>query len=333
MMKLSHVCAGVAAALLAFGPARAEVSEVLIARQFGLQYLPMVLMEKHKLIEKAAAAEKIGLKATWLQISAASMNESLLSGSINISATGVGPMVLIWDRTRDNFGVKAIAAVSEVPMVLTSRNPSFTSMKTISSKDRIAVPAVGLGSMQALTLKMATAQLNGIESVGKYDVNTISMAHPDATAAMLSGQHEVNAHFTTPPYSYTQLKDPRIHKVMSSYDILGGQATLIVISTTSKFYTDNPKVMQAVVTALQEAAAMANADRKKAIAEYMEVTKEKLPPDVIEAFVADKDIYFDTTPRGIYKTAEFMSQIGAIKNKPATWQDLFFSAVHRANGS
>jgi NitT/TauT family transport system substrate-binding protein len=34
------------------------------------------------------------------------MNESLLSGSIDVAATGVGPMVLIWDRTRGNFGVK-----------------------------------------------------------------------------------------------------------------------------------------------------------------------------------------------------------------------------------
>lgn len=332
-MKLSHLCVGLAAAVLALGPARAEVSEVKIARQFGLQYLPMVLMEKHKLIEKAAAAEKIDLKASWLQISAASMNESLLSGSINISATGTGPMILIWDRTRDNFGIKAIAAVSEVPMVLTSRNPDFTSIKTISAKDRIALPSVGLGSMQALTLKMATAQAFGMENVAKYDVNTISMAHPDATAAMLSGQHEVNAHFTTPPYSYTQLRDPRIHRVMNSYDVLGGQATLIVISTTSKFYNDNPKVMQAVVTALKEATALANADRKTAIAEYMDVTKEKLSPDVIEAFLNDKEIYFDTTPRGIYKTAEFMYKIGAIKNKPENWQDMFFPAVRDANGS
>ena len=37
-------------------PARAEVSEVRIVRQFGIHYLPLVIMEHEQLIEKAAAA-------------------------------------------------------------------------------------------------------------------------------------------------------------------------------------------------------------------------------------------------------------------------------------
>lgn len=333
MRVLSYVCAGVVAAACALGPARAEVNEVKLARQFGLPYLPLVLMEKHKLIEKAAAAEKIDLKASWLQISSASITESLLSGSIDVAAGGVGPMILLWDRTYGNFGARAVAAVSEVPMVLSSRNPTFKSFKDISPKDRIAVPSVGLSSMQAITLKMATADWLGMENAGKFDTQTVSMKHPDGVAAMLSGQHEVNAHFTTPPYSYIELNDPAIHKVMSSYDVLGGQATLIVITTTGKFYNDNPKVMKALVTALSQATEMANADRKKALDDYIEVTREKLSPEVVKAFLADKEIYFDITPRGVFKTAVFMNGIGAIKRKPESWQDLFFPAVQSTNGS
>jgi NitT/TauT family transport system substrate-binding protein len=37
------------------GPARAEVSEVHIVRQFGIGYLPLTIMLHEKLVEKHAA--------------------------------------------------------------------------------------------------------------------------------------------------------------------------------------------------------------------------------------------------------------------------------------
>src|SRR6185437_5152857 len=116
-MKIITTLIAAAFAVTSF-QARAEVNEVKLARQFGLHYLPLVLMEKHNLIEKAAAAAHVDLKASWLQISASGINESLLSGAIDVSATGTGPLVLMWDRTHGNLGVKGIAAISEVPMIL-----------------------------------------------------------------------------------------------------------------------------------------------------------------------------------------------------------------------
>jgi len=231
-MKIITTLIAAAFAVTSF-QARAEVNEVKLARQFGLHYLPLVLMEKHNLIEKAAAAAHVDLKASWLQISASGINESLLSGAIDVSATGTGPLVLMWDRTHGNLGVKGIAAISEVPMILTSRNPSFKSLKDMSSKDRIAMPAVGLGSMQAVTLKAAAVDLFGKGAVNKFDANVVAMTHPDAAAALLSGKSEVNAHFTAAPYSYMELQDPKIHRVLSSYDVWGGQSTLITINATT----------------------------------------------------------------------------------------------------
>jgi len=311
----------------------AEVTEIKLARQFGLHYLPLVLMQKHHLIEKAAAASNVELKANWLQISASGINESLLSGAIDISATGTGPLVLIWARTHSNLGVKGIAAVSEVPMILTSRNPAFKSLKDMSAKDRIAMPAVGLGSMQAVTLKAAAVETFGKDAVNKFDSNVVAMAHPDAAAALLSGKSEVNAHFTAAPYSYMELQDPAIHRVLSSFDVWGGQSTLITINTTTKFYEKNPKAIRAVFQALKEATAMANKDRKAALADYISVTNEKLSPEVQEAFLNDKDINFQVAPRGLQKVAEFMFLAGAVKQKSTGWKNLFFPIVYGENGS
>lgn len=329
------ILASLVAAVLAITAfqAHAEVKEVKLARQFGLHYLPLVLMEKHKLVEKAAAAANINLKANWLQISASGINESLLSGAIDISATGAGPLVLLWDRTHSNLAVKGIAAVSEVPMILTSRNPSFKSLKDLSATDRIAMPAIGLGSMQAVTLKAAAVQQFGKDAVTKFDANVVAMAHPDAATALMSGKSEVNAHFTAAPYSYMELQDPQIHRVLSSYDVWGGQSTLITINTTSKFYEQNPKVVKAVFDALKEASAMASNDRKAALADYIAVTNEKLSSEVQESFLKDKDINFQVAPRGLQKVAEFMLFVGGVKQKSTSWKDLFFPIVHNENGS
>lgn len=335
MVCFSKVRCLVGAVLLSVAAtsAHAEVKEVSLARQYGLHYLPMVVMERHNLIEKHAKAANVDLKASWKQFSGgASVNEALISGALNIVAGGTGPLVTIWDKTKSNIGVKALAAVSEVPMVLLSRNPSFKSLEDISAKDRIALPAVKT-SMQAITLQMAAAKLYGQKDYTKLDSHTVSMAHPDGVAAMLSGKLEVNAHFTAPPYSYKELENPAIHRVMSSFDVYGGPATLIVIYGTTKFYNENPTVVKIVLSALQEAIDMTNADRRKAVMEYIEVTKEQLDQNAIDRFVEDKEVGFDIAPKGTFKVAEFMHTVGSVKNMPESWKDLFFPAIHDRAGN
>ena len=46
--------------LMGYPTAKAEISEVGIVRQFGIHYLPLVIMEHERLVEKVSVAE--GLK-------------------------------------------------------------------------------------------------------------------------------------------------------------------------------------------------------------------------------------------------------------------------------
>ena len=78
---------------------------------------------------------------------------------------------------------------------------------------------------------------------------------------------------------------------------------------------------------------MTNANRRKAVEEYIEVTKEKLDPNAIERFVADKDVGFDIAPKGIFKVAEFMHSVGSVKNMPGSWKDMFFPTIHDKAGN
>ena len=145
--------------VLGYSTARAEMTEVSIVRQFGIHYLPLVIMEHERLVEKASITEGLKeLRVTWAQLSGGTtVNDALLANAVQLSAGGVGPLLVLWDRTKDSRGdVKALAAVSDVPMTLTTRNPNIKSITDFTENDKIAMPAVKT-SMQTVTLQMAAA--------------------------------------------------------------------------------------------------------------------------------------------------------------------------------
>lgn len=326
--------AGCAAAMILIMPAAAEVSEVRLARQFGIHYLPMVIMEHQKMVEQEAKALGINtLKVSWPQISGgASSNDSLLSGAIDFAAVGTGPLIVLWDKSKGIMDVKAVAAVSDVPMTLTTRNPKVTKLEDLTDMDKIALPAAKT-SMQAITLQMAAAKIWGDANYDKLDRLTVSMRHPDGMATMLSGQGEVTAHFTAAPYDFQELENPNIRKILTSYDVYGGSATLIVLTATTKFHDQNPKVTKAILAALEKAMDLIKKNPRQAAEIYLTMTKEKTSVDAMVKMITDPLIRFTTTPSSIYPTAQFMHKVGRIKNMPASWKDLFFPDVHGLPGS
>ena len=62
------LAAGAIIAAIVCGAAHAEVNEVRMSKQFGLPYLPMIVIEAQQLIEKHAKAAGLGeVKTTWTQ--------------------------------------------------------------------------------------------------------------------------------------------------------------------------------------------------------------------------------------------------------------------------
>ena len=62
-------------------------------------------------------------------------------------------------------------------------------------------------SMQAVTLQMAAAKKWGSKEFERLDRFTMSLPHPDATTAMLSGAGQINCHFTAAPFDFTPISD------------------------------------------------------------------------------------------------------------------------------
>ena len=313
--------------------ARAEVTEITVSKEYGIGYLPYMIMEHEKLVEKHAKASGLGeLKVIWQTFGGSGLTQgAILAGRLDFASSGVPWFLTLWDKT--NGEVKSLGAMDSMPLYLNTRNAAVKSLKDFTEKDRIALPATK-SSIQAMTLQMAAVQAFGPGNATKLDNLTVSLSHPDAMLALLSGISEIDSHFTSPPFQDLELKDPRIHKVANSYDILGGAATFIIASTTTKFYQANPKTYQAFVDALAESETFIGKNQREAAVIYLAMSGEKrLTADELTKMLGSPEYRFTMTPENVLKYASFMQSIGAMKTKPASWKDLFFPNVHSLPGS
>ena len=178
----------------------------------------------------------------------------------------------------------------------------------------------------------AVAKEFGRENYAKLDPLTVGLPHPEGLVALTSGRTEITAHFTSPPFSYLELQNPNVHRVLNSVDVLGN-ITLDVVFAPRRFTDGNPKLTQAFLAALEEANALIARDKKLAAEIFASSSKVKVAVDETVKMLEDPDTRFSTTPTGIMDFAEFMNLAGSIKLKPASWKDLFIEPLHAKQGS
>ena len=337
-MKTRRAVLGLAAALalapaLAAAPAQAE-GVLRIAQQFGTLYTPFHVMKEKGLVEQRGKALGIDIKVDWIQLSGGSaVNDALLAGNIDIASAGIGPFLTLWDKTRGTSNeVKIVGAFGAQPNYLLTNNPNVKTIKDFTEKDKIAMPVAGV-SVQARILQLAAEQTFGPGNAKKLDALMVTLPHPDATAALLSGSTEITGYLSNAPFQNHALKDPKIHKVFSSYDIFGGPVTPTVAYATVKFRQENPKTYKAFLEAFEEATKWVEQNKNEAADIYVKVEKSKLDPAFVAEVLSDPDTQYTLVPLGTLKFADFMNRIGAIKAKPTSFKDFTFEDLHSASGS
>ncbi len=313
-------------------PAIAEQSEINVAQQYGVSFLPLMVMQRDNLVEKHAKAEGLaGVKVNWVKVAGPSvMNDGVISGALQFIAVGAPSMITLWDKT--NGQIKGVSAMTTYPLYLITRNPNVKSPRDFSDKDKIAVPSIKV-STQAIMLQMLAAKEFGSANWSHFDPFTVALSHPDAVLALTNNNAGVNAHFSSSPFYEQEMKVPGVRMLTTNYDILGGPATAVVIAASAKYRDANPKSYKAFVDALKEAIDTINKDKRAAAKVYLEEAKDtKDTVDDIHAIISAKDYAYTLTPQKVYKTAEFMNQIGTVKRKPTSWNELFFPEVHHLPG-
>ena len=326
---------GAVAALVAAVALQANAEgKISIAQQFGIGYLLLDVVRDQQLIEKHGKQQGVDVQVEWASISGATaMNEALLAGALDVVSAGVPPMLTMWDRTKGKQNVKAVAALGSLPNYLLSNSPHVKTLKDLGEKDRIAVPAAGVG-FQSRTLQIETAKLFGKDDFKRFDTISVSVPHPEATAALIAGGSEINTHFSSAPFYYQALEaNKAIHKVISSYHILGGPATFNVLYTTQRFHDENPKTYKAFYAALVEAAQIVKADKAKAADIFIRVQKSKLSPALVRRIIEDPENDFTVSPHRSYVYADELHKLGVLKNKAVSWKDYFFDEAYAQPGS
>jgi len=336
MLDRRQVLAG-AAGLLAASTTRSfaqQKSEISISRQPGILYMPLHVIEKYKLIEKHA--EKQGLPGTtvkWISFSnGGAQQDALISGNVDLVNTGTGNLLLLWDRTKG--GVKGVVASSALPLTFVSRDPHIKSLSDIGQGDKIAVPTVKV-STQAILLQMAAAKMFGEDQWAKLDANTVQMGHPDAFIAMKNQSHEVKSHFAAPPYDYYELKEvPGAHIVTTSSAIIGGPLSQGQFFTTTKFADANPKIIQAVRGAAEEAKAFIESNVKEAVEAYKEINNDKTSTETLLDLLKQPGMMeWNIYPQGTMKFAAHLHKVGTLKTMPASWKDYYLPVAHDLPGN
>ncbi|SED72760.1 NitT/TauT family transport system substrate-binding protein [Rhizobiales bacterium GAS188] len=327
----------VAAAILAAGTSQslAETQEVRISKGYGILYLPLIVMEDQKLFEKEAARQGLGdVKTKWFLFDGGNViNDAMMAGTLDFAGTGAPGFVTLWAKAKGipSVEVIGISGLSATSLYLNSNNPNVKSLADFTPKDKIALPGIKT-SLSAVVLQMMVAKQFGRENFAKLDTLTVSLPHPDALATLMSGGTEVTAHFTSPPFSYLELANPKIHRVANSVDAIGN-ITLDVVYAPKRFVDANPKTASAFLAALDEACAFIARDKKQAAEIFVRSSKVKVTQEEVLKMLEDPDTQFSATPNKVMEFADFMNLAGSIKVRPASWSEMFIPELRSRNGS
>lgn len=313
--------------------ARGATTEVRLARQIGLSYLPLDVMEVRKLVEAEAGKRHASVTAQYLAFAnGSSVNDAMISNNADFGAVSLGPLLALWERTRTTARFAGVAAVDASAAVLNVNQPRLKTLRDFTETDRIGIPDVGV-SYQAMLLQMACEKTFGEGHSRQLDHLTVSLPHPEAMTALLDGHSEIVAHFATAPFFFQEWDSGKATRLITSPEILGGPGTFIILASSERFRDQNRAAVEIVMAALAEAQAWIIANPEEAAALYVEKQHSKLSPAFVTRMLKDPLIRYGSMPQNTMRIADFSYRTGRIKTKVSAWQELFFDDIHNLPGS
>jgi NitT/TauT family transport system substrate-binding protein len=321
---------------LAIAPAprvAAATEQLRVATQFGLAYLPLIVMQHDKLWESEAKKLGTDISVDYRQLGGgASLNDALLSDSVNLVAGGTAPMLFMWDRTAGSYNVQAIAALNASPIDILTNKPDIKSLRDFGPNDKIAVPSIRV-SMQAIALMKASELEFGANQADPLADKTIAMQHPDALAALIAPSSPIAAYVSSSPFQEVALAKPGIHKLTDSFAAFGGPSTFSVVYAKADFAKSHPDWARSFYAALGLALEAIAKDPAASVDKYLEVTGDRTDRALLLSIMARPDFTFGAVPQHTLDLARFMYRAGLLKHDPKSWKDFFAEALHDQNGS
>ena len=313
-----------ALALAALATPAVAQQEVKIGVGFGVHFLPCYLIDEFKLVEKHAQAAGLDVKTSFHRFSGSGpMQDALLSGSIDMGPYGIFALLIAWEKARGTpLQMFAISGVTTVPQVLVTNQPGIKKLADFKPTDRISMPSV------VSPLQMQAEKEFGPGQHDRVRPLVVALPHPESVNALLSGMTEITAYFSPPPFTQAVLKNPKISRVMSSADILGGKASFLIMGATRRWIDANPKMPDVIVKAVDEAAAFIRDNPRRAAEIYLAREPSRiLDVAAIEETLKEYRDEFGSSVHGVQIHADFMGRLGTLKTPPKSWKDVVTPSI------
>lgn len=320
---ICRLLVAVALLIIAAAPARAA-EPVRIGIGFGLAFLPVYICEDQKLVEKYARELHVDLKVSYQRfLGAGPMQEALAAHTIDMAPFGTAPLLAAWENGKGTSRqIFAVSGVTTLSLTLLSSRPQLRSLVDLRAGDRIAVPT--LTAPQIYFLQMQSEKI-----FGAYDHlqgQIVAVPPGDGVAALILG--EIAGYFASPPFTEIALKEPKIHRVLGSEEVIGGKASFLVLAATKGYVDAHAKVIEAVDKATDEAARLIRDDPDRAARIFLSHEPSKaLDAPAVTAVLKDNKDEFGSAVQGIQAFADFMARHGELKMAPKTWQDVVAPAL------
>ena len=289
-----------------------EKDTLTIAYQGGIGYAPVHILEAKKIIENNCNDE---IKVEFVKLdSGAAINEGIIGGTIDIGCMGLGPAV---SGVSSGIPYKVISNLCSQSHGLMSRSPEITSLKDITSKDKIAL--VSTGSFQHILLAMAAEKSLG--DAHALDNNIQGMSHSEGMAALESGT--VQLHLTSSPFIY-QERTKENYNELSEISEVWPSGSSFLVAMAAESLSKNEQLFDAVSKSFEEAITFINENPD----ETAQIETEYLGLDLetVKSYLAEEDCQFFSELRGAEEMTSFMYRAGFIE-KEVSIDDFKYDAV------
>jgi NitT/TauT family transport system substrate-binding protein len=198
-------------------PAFAQ-DQVKIGLGFGLAFLPLYICQDLKLVEKRAKELHLDVKASYQRfLGSGPMQDAIASGAIDMGPYGTAPLLAAWEKAKDTPAqILAVSGITTMPLTLVSNQPNIATIADLQPADRIAMPS--LTAPQMYVLEMQSEKI--LKSYDKLRDQVVAMPPSDAVTALVDGSGPVTAYFASPPFTQLALRDAKVHRVLSSVDVM-----------------------------------------------------------------------------------------------------------------
>jgi NitT/TauT family transport system substrate-binding protein len=320
-MPLRSVCVVITALAVATASPVVAQDQVKIGIGYGMAFLPIYVCQDLKLFEKHAKALHLDTKVSYQRfLGAGPVQSAIGSGEIDIGPFGTAPLLAAWEKGKDTpQQILAVSGLTSLPLTLVTNQPNVTGLAGFKSSDRIAMPSLTAPQMYLL-------QIQSEKTLGAYDKlhdQVVAMSPADAMTALVDGSGAATAYFASPPFAQLALRDAKVHRVLSSVDVLNGKASFLMLGATRAYIEAHPQVAEAIDKAIEEAARVIRDDPRRAAQIYL--THEPsmtLNGAAVEAVVRDIKDEFGSAVYGVQTFADFMSRHGELKTPPKSWKDI-----------